>query len=67
MYKEVLQSIENAEVFALVVVVVFVLFFSFLFLYVIRMNRQQIDQISALPLDDATVASPRPNRFSSPL
>lgn len=66
MYKEVLRSIENAEMFALVVVVVFVIFFGLLFFYVMRMNRQQVDQISALPLDDAApaVASISPNRLT---
>ncbi|MEO1448975.1 MAG: hypothetical protein AAFV07_05565 [Bacteroidota bacterium] len=52
MYKEVLRSIEHAEVFAAVVVVVFVVFFSLLFFHVMRMNRNKVAQIAALPLHD---------------
>lgn len=68
MYKEVLRSIENAEVFAAVVVVVFVVFFALLFFYVMRMNRHTVAEIAALPLEDAAVSvpnSPQASRLTS--
>lgn len=51
MYKEVLRSIENIEIFPIISLVIFVLFFVGITIWAIRVPKDVIDHMSALPMD----------------
>ena len=55
MYKEVLRSIDDAGIFAIVAILLFVSFFVLLLIYVSRMDKKQVHDMSQIPLD------PRPS------
>lgn len=52
MYKEVLRSIENVEVFPVISLVIFVLFFVSIAIWAMRVPKDYIDHMSSLPMDD---------------
>ncbi|WP_339698945.1 cbb3-type cytochrome c oxidase subunit 3 [Algoriphagus aquimarinus] len=52
MYKEVLRSIEDIEIFPIISLVIFVLFFIGIAIWAIRMPKEYIDHMSSLPMDD---------------
>ena len=52
MYKEVLRSIENVEVFPVISLVIFVLFFVGITIWTMRVPKDIIDHMSSLPMDD---------------
>jgi len=60
MYKNVLQSIENIQVWPVVSFVIFFVFFLCLLLWVFTTDKKFIDEMKSLPLDkegpDATVS-----------
>lgn len=52
MYKEVLRSISDVEIFPIISIVIFFLFFVGLVVWVLRMDKKFIRQIERLPLED---------------
>lgn len=58
MYKEILQSIDNIQVWPVVSFVIFFLFFIFLLWWALTADRNFIRQMSELPLTDGTDSQP---------
>ena len=54
MYKNVLQSIENIEIWPIISLVIFFLFFLTLLWWVVKVDRKFIDYMKKLPMDDNT-------------
>ena len=54
MYKNVLQGIENIAIWPVISFVIFFVFFFLLLWWVFTTDRQVIEKIKALPMDDAT-------------
>lgn len=50
--KHNLTEIDNISIYPIISLLIFVLFFAAVITYVIRMKRQNIDHLSALPLED---------------
>lgn len=59
MYKQVLNSISNIEVFPIISLVVFVGFFALLILKVSLSKKEWLNQMSAMPLEDEEVIQER--------
>ncbi len=53
MYKETLNSILNVEVYAIIGFFIFFTFFIFVSIQAYRMKKEEVDQISQLPLEDS--------------
>lgn len=51
MYKEVLRSISGAELFPVIAIIIFFVFFVLLLIYVVRMDKKEVDEMAAIPLD----------------
>ena len=54
MYKNILQNIENIQVWPLISFVIFFLFFIGLLWWVITVDKKYIDEMGQLPLNDGT-------------
>ncbi len=52
MYKEVLRSIENVEIFPIISLVIFVLFFTGIAIWALKVPKEYIEHMSSLPMDD---------------
>jgi len=52
MYRNVLETIQGIEIYPLISFVIFFSFFVILIVSVIRMKKDDIDEISRLPLDE---------------
>ena len=53
MYKETLNSILNVEVYAIIGFFIFFTFFIFVSVQAFRMKKDEVDQISKMPLEDS--------------
>ncbi len=56
MYKNVLQSIENIEVWPVVSFVIFFVFFLCLLLWVFSVDKRFIERMKSLPVDESAIA-----------
>jgi cbb3-type cytochrome oxidase subunit 3 len=54
MYKNVLQSIENIEIWPVISFVIFFIFFLCLLLWVFTADKKLIEKMRNLPMDDET-------------
>ena len=52
MYKEVLRSMENVEIFPIISLVIFVLFFIGMAIWALKVPKDYIEHMSSLPMDD---------------
>ncbi|GAB3221723.1 cbb3-type cytochrome c oxidase subunit 3 [Algoriphagus aestuariicola] len=52
MYKEILRSIENIEIYPIISLIIFLLFFVGVFIWVVRTPHEHIKHMENLPLDD---------------
>ena len=52
MYKNVLQSIQDVEIWPTISLVLFFIVFVSMIIYVLRMNNQSIEKIKNLPLEE---------------
>ncbi|HLT08635.1 MAG TPA: hypothetical protein VK014_13980 [Cyclobacteriaceae bacterium] len=52
MYKEILRSIEDIEIMPMISLVVFMLFFIGMFIWVITVDKEYVEHMKALPLND---------------
>lgn len=50
MYKEILQSIEGIEIYPIISLIVFVVFFIVVTIWLIRMDKNYINEMKQLPL-----------------
>lgn len=50
MYKEILQSIEGVEIYPIISLIVFVVFFIVVTIWLIRMDKNYINEMKQLPL-----------------
>ena len=55
MYKQILQTIQNVEVWPLISLVIFFVFFVGILVKVILTDKTFINKMEELPLDDGTV------------
>ena len=54
MYKNILQSIDNVAIWPLISFVIFFLFFLLLIWWAFTVNKQFIQHMSNMPIDDTT-------------
>jgi cbb3-type cytochrome oxidase subunit 3 len=52
MYKDILQSIEGIEFYAIVSMIIFILFFIGITIWVFKVDKKYIKQMSELPLKE---------------
>jgi cytochrome c oxidase cbb3-type subunit IV len=60
MYKEVLRSIENIEIYPIISLLIFVLFFVGVFFWAMKMPKEQVDYMKSLPIDDHKLTPNQP-------
>ncbi|SIN85249.1 cbb3-type cytochrome c oxidase subunit 3 [Algoriphagus halophilus] len=60
MYKEVLRSIENIEIYPIISLLIFVLFFVAMLLWVIKVPKSYIDHMRSLPMEDDDIIKKEP-------
>jgi cytochrome c oxidase cbb3-type subunit IV len=58
MYKNVLQSIENIEIWPVISFVIFFVFFLCLLLWVFTTDKKFIEKMSGLPIDEKETSNP---------
>ena len=59
MYKEILNSITNVEVYAILGFFIFFTFFIFVSVQAFLMKKDEVDQISNMPLEDSFESNER--------
>jgi cytochrome c oxidase cbb3-type subunit IV len=52
MYKEILRSIENIEIYPIISLLIFVTFFVGMFIWVVRVPKRYVDHMKSLPMDE---------------
>jgi hypothetical protein len=52
MYKEILRSIENIEIYPIISLIIFLSFFVGMFIWVVRTPKDHIKHMESLPFDD---------------
>lgn len=50
--KHNLTNIDGVDIYPLISLLIFVIFFTVMFIYVARMKKSRIEELSALPLED---------------
>lgn len=60
MYKEVMRSIEDIEIFPIISLIIFVLFFTGVAIWAFRVPKGFIDHMSSLPLDKDDLTDKKP-------
>lgn len=58
MYKNVLQGIENIEIWPVISFVIFFVFFLCLLLWVFTTDKKFIDKMKSLPIDEKETSNP---------
>ncbi|MDX5340773.1 MAG: cbb3-type cytochrome c oxidase subunit 3 [Cyclobacteriaceae bacterium] len=58
MYKEILRSIENVEIYPIISLIIFVVFFVGMFIWVVRVPKSYVDHMKSLPMDEEPDSSP---------
>lgn len=52
MYKEILRSIDNIEIYPILSLVIFLLFFVGMFIWVVKTPKDHIKHMESLPFDE---------------
>ncbi len=60
MYKEVLRSIENVEIFPIISLVIFVLFFIGITIWAILVPKEYVSHMESLPLEEEKLTQEKP-------
>lgn len=60
MYKEILRSIENIEIYPIISLLIFVTFFVGMFIWVVRVPKSYVDHMETLPMDENESTSLKP-------
>lgn len=58
MYKEILGSLDQAAIFAIIAILIFFAFFVLLFFRVIMLNKKHVQHMAEMPLWDETTEVP---------
>ena len=58
MYKEILGSLDQAAIFAIIAILIFFAFFVLLFFRVIMLNKKHVQDMAEMPLWDETTEVP---------
>lgn len=58
MYKDVLRTIENIEIWPIISLILFFLFFIGVVAYLLTVDKNFIKKMKELPMDDGTVSRP---------
>jgi len=58
MYKDVLRTIENVQIWPLISLIIFFLFFIGVVIYLLKMDKNFIKKMKELPMDDGTISQP---------
>jgi len=59
MFKETLSSILHVEIYAIIGFFIFFSFFIFVSLHAWKMKKEEVDELSQMPLDDSTESMER--------
>ncbi len=54
MYKNVLQTIENIEIWPVISLIIFFIFFLAILIYVLKVDKNYIKMMKEMPLNDGT-------------
>ncbi|EAZ80727.1 hypothetical protein [Algoriphagus machipongonensis] len=60
MYKEVLRSIENIEIYPVISLLIFVIFFVIMFIWVLTVPKNYIDHMKSLPMEEDEITKKEP-------
>lgn len=60
MYKEILRSIDNIEIYPIISLIIFFLFFVSMFIWVIKTPKEHVKHMESLPFDDQEATSNLP-------
>lgn len=60
MYKEVLRSIENIEIYPIISLVIFVTFFLGMFIWVLKVPKSHVEHMESLPIEEDKPLNPMP-------
>ncbi|MHA7131978.1 cbb3-type cytochrome c oxidase subunit 3 [Algoriphagus namhaensis] len=52
MYKEVLRSIENVEIYPVISLVIFMAFFLGVFIWVMKVPKSHVEHMESLPIEE---------------
>jgi len=52
MYKELLRSIEDIEIYPIISLVMFVLFFVGMFIWIFQVDKTYVDHMKSMPFND---------------
>ena len=55
MYKQILQSIQNVEIWGIISLIIFFLFFVGILIRVVLIKKDRIREMEEMPLDDGTI------------
>ncbi|OOG78024.1 cytochrome C oxidase Cbb3 [Algoriphagus sp. A40] len=60
MYKEILRSIDNIEIYPILSLIIFLLFFIGMFIWVVKTPKDHIRHMESLPFDENDSTSHQP-------
>ena len=60
MYKEILRSIDNIEIYPIISLIIFVLFFVGMFIWVVKTPKGHIKHMESLPFDENDSINSKP-------
>jgi cytochrome c oxidase cbb3-type subunit 4 len=60
MYKEILRSIDNIEIYPILSLLIFLVFFVGMSIWVVRTPKAHIEHMEALPLDENELNNLKP-------
>ena len=58
MYKAILRSLDDISLFPVVAFIIFFVFFVLLFVWVIRMDKNRINHMASLPMENDGTQNP---------
>ncbi len=58
MYKQILQSVHNVEIWPIISLVIFFVFFVLMIIWVIKTDKKYIQKMKELPMNDGTMNDP---------
>lgn len=60
MYKEVLRSIENIEIYPIISLLIFVVFFVGMFFWVLKVPKSYVEHMENMPMDEDELLNKQP-------
>jgi hypothetical protein len=65
MYKDILQSIEGVEFYAIAAMIIFILFFLAMIIWLIKVDKNYVKKMSELPLKEDNESSNEEMNFKN--